>query len=131
MVFHQASGWFKDDELVDDFRRWCIVWFYCHVKVMQNSPTLHRNASSLLHPEELAAVHGAPQPGPMAMLNLRELSAEADLNQEQFRAIESALSVLWNLNGQSVRIRRFSMPHGLSLMCTGLVQVLLVEMFLK
>jgi len=123
MVFHQAACWFKDKELVDDFKRWCIVWFYCHVKVMKNSSSLHLNASSVLHPEELAALNNSPQPGPMAMLNLRELFAEADLSPEQFRAMESSLTVLWNLNGQSVRIRRFAIPHGLSLMCTGLVQV--------
>lgn len=51
------------------------------------------------------------------------MASEANLTMEQFQAMEGMIQVTWKAAGDSLRIKFQAMPLGISLMCTGFVQV--------
>ena len=54
---------------------------------------------------------------------MRQLAFDAKLPMEQFQAMEAMIQGTWKSAGDALRIKFQAMPQGVSLICTGFVQV--------
>ena len=57
------------------------------------------------------------------MTKMRQMASEANLTMEQFQAMEGMIQATWKSAGDALRIKFQAMPLGITLMCTGFVQV--------
>ena len=62
-IFLKAATWLPESEkdLVDDIRRWCIVWPFTLKAFIHDQAFLDPEISQLLFPEELALMDGSPK----------------------------------------------------------------------
>ncbi len=54
---------------------------------------------------------------------MRQLAFDAKLPIEQFISMETAIQQTWKSAGDALRVKFQAMPQGISLVCTGFVEV--------
>ncbi|GAX76520.1 hypothetical protein CEUSTIGMA_g3966.t1 [Chlamydomonas eustigma] len=122
-LYLQAAAWIKDPKLVNDFRRFCIVWPYAIKQVVVGEKALDPVAAAYLHPEELAVYSKSRKGRQVVVTKVRQLAHDANLSQEQFQAMETVIQQTWKSAGDALKIKFQAMPQSLSLVCTGFVEI--------
>ncbi|GAX74842.1 hypothetical protein CEUSTIGMA_g2288.t1 [Chlamydomonas eustigma] len=122
-LFSQAATWIRDPVMIDLFRRFCILWAYAMKQALTNTNSLEPAALSLLHPEELSIYSGSKKGRQVVVTMLRELISQASLNSDQFRAMEDVIQATQRSGGDALRHKSQALPQGVSLMCSGIVQI--------
>jgi len=125
----QAIAWIESARIQTDIRRWGVVWHYSIMQVCLNHKDLHPAAAALLTEGELQVYRGSRKGRQLAPLKLRLLVAEAQrrgLPNEQVMAMDAAIVKGQGDAGTCTRIALQAMPHGLTLVSTGFLQICLV-----
>ncbi|KAG1666969.1 hypothetical protein FOA52_004252 [Chlamydomonas sp. UWO 241] len=121
-LFLQAATWIDDPDIVEDFRRFCIVWPYSIKHTVMSTP-LDPEAAALLHPAELEVYMKSRKGRQVVVTAVRKLAKEANLSMEQFMSMETVIQATWKSAGDALRIKFQAMPEGVTLMCTGFVEI--------
>ncbi|GAX81774.1 hypothetical protein CEUSTIGMA_g9202.t1 [Chlamydomonas eustigma] len=126
-VFQQVCLWIKDPLYLDSFRRYCSVWLYAIKQVIVEGETLEPSAAELLHPEELELYTESRKGRQVIVMLLRQLAHQALVKEMivggQYAAIESSVRDMQKAASDAIRIKSHPVPYGLSLMCSGFVQI--------
>uniref|UniRef100_A0A7R9Z3M3 Uncharacterized protein n=1 Tax=Chlamydomonas euryale TaxID=1486919 RepID=A0A7R9Z3M3_9CHLO len=140
-AFMQAATWIRDPDILEDLRRFLIVWPYAIKQTVLSEAELDPAAAALLSRAELALYYGVEQaaragarelnPGngrQVVVTAVRKLVSEAELPMEHFTAIEGTIAAAWKAGGDAIRIKFQAMPQSLTLMCTGFIEIWLLLM---
>jgi len=84
---------------------------------------LDEQAAALLHPAELEVYSKSRKGRQVVVTAVRKLAYEANLPMEQFTAMETVIQATWKSAGDALRIKFQAMPEGVTLMCTGFVEI--------
>lgn len=125
----QATTWVSKDcpQLLENFRRWTIVWAFSVKQVLEDAKELDPIASELLYPEELA-VYKASRKGRQVVVTklyqlIEEARVEADLPDEATAIMLETVANGVRSSGDCTRIHYQCMPIGIAYACGGFVQI--------
>ena len=110
-------------ELLEDIRRYCILYPFSILQVVRGDSSLDPIASSFLSPAEIKVYGGSRKGRQVVVTALRSLIKEANLPMEQFISVETLVQATIKSSGDAVRIKFQAMPQGVTLICSGFVTI--------
>lgn len=114
-IFMTLFIWLQDQpdkqQLLEDLRRYCIVWPYSVLQVVRGDPALDPIATSLLSHAEMSVYSGSRKGRQVVATAVRNLVREANLPMEQFISVETLIQATIKSSGDALRIKFQAMPQ--------------------
>ncbi|PSC76560.1 deoxyribodipyrimidine photo-lyase [Micractinium conductrix] len=123
----QATSWIDSPQLQADIRRWAVVWHFSILQIVRAAAEPHPTSAALLHEDEL--YRQSRKPRQLASSQLRLLVCEGrqhGLSEEQAIAMDATIVKGIGDASACVRVRFQAMPHSLTLISTGFLQIWLL-----
>ena len=107
-----------------------MVWHFSILQIVRADTEPHPTSAALLHEDELALYRQSRKPRQLASSQLRLLVCEGrqhGLSEEQAIAMDATIVKGIGDASACVRVRFQAMPHSLTLISTGFLQIWLVR----
>ena len=128
IMLHMLTFVHGHDDLLLELARWLVVWPYSVKESVLGSGHngLDPQAMALLSHKEQQLYQASRKGRQLVVTRIRQLLADANLQMQEFLAVERRLQKGTAAAGQCSRIRSQALPHGLTLLSTGFVLIFLL-----
>jgi predicted membrane chloride channel (bestrophin family) len=113
----------KDEDLLSEYRRWCICWPYSVLQITTQAPELDEAAANELFPLEYEVYKAAPKGRQLVVQKLRSLVSRSSLSTAEFTAMTEMIEKGVSNQGSAIRIREQSMPQSIEYCTSGFILI--------